>query len=68
MIPQRETSGIPPGAYAVPRVSEPRYYLHVGSGKFPVGEIPHTAHRPHAIPACITLTIDTGRWYLGQRG
>lgn len=40
------------------------YRLHIGIKKFPVGEIRYTAHRAHAIPASITLTVDAGRWYL----
>lgn len=43
---------------------ETRYRLHVGKGKFPVGGILYTAHRPHTMPASITLTIDAGRWYV----
>ena len=40
------------------------YRLHVGTGKFPVGEIAYTAHRSHTMPASITLTVDAGRWYV----
>lgn len=40
------------------------YCLRVGIPKFPVGEIRYKAHRAHAIPASITLTIEAGRWYL----
>ncbi|MGT2490118.1 hypothetical protein ACU4GD_05190 [Cupriavidus basilensis] len=44
-----------------------RYRLHVGKGKFPVGGIPYTAHRPHTMPASITLTIDAGRWCVASQ-
>lgn len=40
------------------------YRLFLGTKKFPVGEIACTAHRPHQLPASITLTVDAGRWYL----
>jgi putative transposase len=47
-----------------PDTGEVSYRLHVGIPKFPVGVIDYTAHRAHAIPATITLTIEAGRWYL----
>jgi putative transposase len=40
------------------------YRLHVGIKKFPIGVIEYKAHRAHAIPAAITLTVESGRWYL----
>lgn len=40
------------------------YRLVLGNRKFPLGEIRYTAHRAHAVPASITLTIEAGRWYL----
>lgn len=40
------------------------YRLHVGTRKCPVGVVRYTAHRAHAIPASITLSIEAGRWYL----
>lgn len=40
------------------------YRLVLGNRKFPVGEIRYTAHRAHAVPASITLTIEAGRWYV----
>jgi putative transposase len=40
------------------------YRLLLGTKKHPVGEIRYTAHRAHAIPASITLTVEVGRWYL----
>lgn len=40
------------------------YRLHVGKGKFLVGTIRYAAHRAHALPASLTLTVDAGRWYL----
>jgi len=43
---------------------ETRFNLRIGKGKFPVGVIAYTAHRAHAMPASITLTVDQGRWYL----
>lgn len=47
-----------------PDTGEVSYQLHVGGKKFPVGEIRYKAHRAHAVPASITLTIEAGRWYL----
>ena len=43
---------------------EVSYRLSIGKGKFPVGVIAYTAHRPHKIPASITLTVDAGHWYV----
>jgi putative transposase len=43
---------------------EVSYRLLIGTKKFPVGELRYTAHRAHAMPASITLTIEAGRWYL----
>jgi putative transposase len=40
------------------------YRLHVGTRKHPVGALNYTAHRGHAIPASITLSVDAGRWYV----
>lgn len=40
---------------------EVSYRLTIGKKKFPLGEIRYTAHRAHAIPASITLTIEAGR-------
>ena len=43
---------------------EMTYRLHVGTRKCPVGVVRYTAHRAHAIPASITLSIDAGHWYV----
>lgn len=40
------------------------YRLRVGTSKHPVGEIQYTAHRDHALPASLTLTVDNGHWFL----
>lgn len=40
------------------------YRLHVGTKKHPMGLVEYKAHRIHAIPASITLTVESGRWYL----
>lgn len=47
-----------------PQTGEIAYRLHVGNRKYPVGVVRYTAHRAHAIPASITLSVDAGRWYL----
>lgn len=47
-----------------PTTGEVSYRLLIGTKKFPVGELHYKAHRAHAIPASITLTIEAGRWYL----
>ena len=47
-----------------PHTAEIAYHLHVGTRKCPVGVLRYTAHRAHAIPASITLSVDAGRWYL----
>ncbi len=47
-----------------PETGEIAYRLHVGTRKHPVGMLRYTAHRAHAIPASITVSIDAGRWYL----
>lgn len=47
-----------------PETSAITYRLHVGTRKCPVGVVPYSAHRAHAIPASITLSIDAGRWYV----
>lgn len=43
---------------------EVSYRLLLGTKKFLIGEIRYKAHRAHAIPASITLTVEAGRWYL----
>ena len=40
------------------------YTLTVGTDKFPVGPIPYTAHRAHAIPASIHIAIEAGQWWV----
>lgn len=47
-----------------PETGEVSCRLLIGTRKFPVGELHYKAHRAHAIPASITLTIEAGRWYL----
>lgn len=47
-----------------PATGEITYRLHTGTRKHPVGVLRYTAHRAHAIPASITLSVDAGRWYL----
>lgn len=42
----------------------PRYRLHIGTRKFPVGIIPCKAHRPHRIPASIHISVEAGRWFV----
>lgn len=38
--------------------------LHVGTKKFPCGELAYASHRGHDIPASIRVTVDAGRWWL----
>jgi len=40
------------------------YRLTVGAKKFPVGVIPYTAHRTHAIPHSIHIAVEGGHWWL----
>lgn len=40
------------------------YQFSIGKGKFAVGVVPYTAHRPHKVPASVTLTVDGNRWYV----
>ena len=40
------------------------YHLSVGTETCPVGEIPYTAHRFHAVPASIHLAVEGGHWWL----
>lgn len=41
-----------------------RYRLHVGTQRFPVGEIPYKAHRWHGVPASIHISVHGGRWFV----
>ena len=43
---------------------EQTYPLHIGTPKFPVGVIPYTAHRSHAIPSAIHIAVEGGHWWL----
>lgn len=40
------------------------YQLQVGTERFPVGAIPYTTHRPHAVPVSIHITVDGGHWFV----
>ncbi len=40
------------------------YKLHVGTRKFPVGEVTFKAHRTFEIPASIHIAIHAGKWFL----
>jgi putative transposase len=53
----------------VPRVDEAAgtvqcYQLDVGTHKCPVGFIPYVAHRPHAVPSSIHITVEGDHWWL----
>lgn len=47
-----------------PVTGDVRYRLWIGTLKFPVGEIAYTAHRAHSVPNSLTLTVDSGQWFL----
>lgn len=38
--------------------------LHIGTKKFPLGELRYSRHRGHDVPASIRIIVDAGRWYL----
>jgi putative transposase len=38
--------------------------LSVGTDTCPVGEIPYTAHRSHAVPASIHIAVEGGHWWV----
>ncbi len=40
------------------------YRLHIGTRKFPVGELAFTAHRAFAPPASLHLSLEAGRWHV----
>ena len=41
------------------------YTLHIGTKKFPVGEMEFTAHRNYShLPASIHIAVQNGKWYL----
>jgi putative transposase len=40
------------------------YQLTLGTDKFPVGVIPYVAHRSHAVPSSIHITVEGGHWWL----
>lgn len=40
------------------------YRLLVGTKKCPIGEIRYHAHRAHAIPASIRISVEADRWYV----
>ena len=40
------------------------YQLHVGSKKFPIGELTFKAHRVFKIPASLHISIHAGQWHV----
>lgn len=40
------------------------YVLMLGKGRFPLGEMAYIAHRPHATPASITISVEGGKWFV----
>ena len=46
------------------RGAEAGYQLEVGTKKFPVGVIAYVAHRSHALPSSIHITLENGQWWL----
>lgn len=44
--------------------AHPVWHLRLGTKQHPCGALKFTAHRPYALPASVTLSIEAGRWFV----
>lgn len=47
-----------------PDTDEVSYQLRLGTKKFPIGNVRYIAHRHHAVPASIAVSVDNGQWFV----